>query len=189
MENIHQASIWMAIKVWANMQPKLRFLHWFWNHSPCSYFQTLIEGAQKIMCTQCTFQVQSPLYMAGAQGPLKGSGICKVLDALSCYPSIILKHFDIKLDKRKLFVDQNVEPPPGTATDSWYVIFTYDFSCEWPMVLYTFKKVTQHDFNQLYQFVDGFVFITLGIIWKLGYLSFHWYFIFYECFAETWAGR
>ena len=38
--------------------------------------------------------------------------------------------------------------------------------------LYTpFKKVTQHDFNWLYQFVYGFVFIMLGIIWKLGYLS------------------
>ena len=40
-----------------------------------------------------------------------------------------------------------------------------------------FKKATQHDFNRLYQFVYGFIFIMLGIIWKLGYLSFHWYFI------------
>ena len=51
------------------------------------------------------------------------------------------------------------------------------------------KKVTQHDFNQLSQFVYEFVFIMLGIIWKLGYLSFHWYFICHDCFAGTCAGR
>ena len=34
------------------------------------------------------------------------------------------------------------------------------------------KKVTQHDFNRLYQFVYGFVLIMLGIIWKLGYFVF-----------------
>ena len=34
------------------------------------------------------------------------------------------------------------------------------------------KKVTQHDFNRLYQFVYGFVFIMLGIILKA------WLFVF-----------
>ena len=51
------------------------------------------------------------------------------------------------------------------------------------------KKVTHHNFNRLYQFVYGFVFIMLGIIWKLGYLSFHWCFICYDCFAGTCTGR
>ena len=42
------------------------------------------------------------------------------------------------------------------------------YSCYTP-----FKKVMQHNFNGWYQFVYGFVIIMLGIIWKLGYLSFH----------------
>ena len=50
------------------------------------------------------------------------------------------------------------------------------------------KKVMQHHFGRLYQSVYGFIFIMLGIIWKLAYLSFHWYFICYDCFAETGAG-
>ena len=45
------------------------------------------------------------------------------------------------------------------------------------------------DFDRLYQSVYGFIFIMLGIIWKLDYLSFHWYFICHDCFAETCAGR
>ena len=51
------------------------------------------------------------------------------------------------------------------------------------------KKVTQHHFDQLYQSVYGFIFIMLGIIWKLDYLSFNWYFICHDCFVGTCAGR
>ena len=56
--------------------------------------------------------------------------------------------------------------------------------CHVPYI-YTLKKSNATRFNRLYQFAYGFVFIMLGIIWKLGYLSFHWY----NCFAGTWAGR
>ena len=55
--------------------------------------------------------------------------------------------------------------------------------------LHPSKKVTQHDFDRLYQSVYGFIFIMLGIIWKLDYLSFHWSFICHDCFAGTCAGR
>ena len=51
-----------------------------------------------------------------------------------------------------------------------------------------FKQVTQHNFNWLYQFVYGFIFITLDIMWKPVYLSFHWYVIYCDWFAGTWAG-
>ena len=37
--------------------------------------------------------------------------------------------------------------------------------------------------------VYRFISIMLGIIWKLDYLSFHWYFICHDCFAGTCAGR
>ena len=54
----------------------------------------------------------------------------------------------------------------------------------WDYYEYTpFKKVTQHHFDRLYQSVYGFIFIMLCIIWKIDYLSFHWYFICQECFA------
>ena len=61
---------------------------------------------------------------------------------------------------------------------------------KWNHIVCTpFKKVTQHHFDQWYQSVYGFISIMLGIIWKLDYLSFHWYFICYDCFAGTCAGR
>ena len=47
------------------------------------------------------------------------------------------------------------------------------------------KKVMQHHFDRLYQFVYGFISIMLGIIWKLDYLSFHWYFICHNCFYRN----
>ena len=51
------------------------------------------------------------------------------------------------------------------------------------------KEVTQHHFDRLYQSVYGFISIMLGIIWKLDYLSLHWYLICHDCFARTCAGR
>ena len=57
------------------------------------------------------------------------------------------------------------------------------------MNIHPSKNVTQHNFNRLYQFIYGFVFIMLRIIWKLGYLSFHWYLICCDCFEGTCAGR
>ena len=36
-----------------------------------------------------------------------------------------------------------------------------------PITIYTLQKVTLNDFNRLDQFVQVFVFIMLGIIWKL----------------------
>ena len=38
---------------------------------------------------------------AGVQGPLNGHGSSRVLDALSCYLSLILKHSDTKRDTKK----------------------------------------------------------------------------------------
>ena len=44
-----------------------------------------------------------PLIWTGfTEGPLKGTGSSKVLDALSCYLRLILKHSDLKLNKKKL---------------------------------------------------------------------------------------
>ena len=56
-------------------------------------------------------------------------------------------------------------------------------------ILHPSKQVMQHHFDRLYQSVYGFIFIMLGIIWKLDYLSFHLYFICYDWFAGTCAGR
>ena len=55
--------------------------------------------------------------------------------------------------------------------------------------LHPSKKVMQHHFDRLYQSLYGFIFIILGISWKLDYLSFHWSFICHDCFAGTCAGR
>ena len=52
-----------------------------------------------------------------------------------------------------------------------------------------FKKVTQHHFDRLYQSVYGVISIMVGIIWKLDYLSFHWYFICHDWFAGMCAAR
>ena len=55
--------------------------------------------------------------------------------------------------------------------------------------IHPLKKVTQHEFNRLYQFVSGFTFIMLDIILKA------WVFVFplvlhcNDYFAETCAGR
>ena len=46
-----------------------------------------------------------------------------------------------------------------------------------PLTIYTLQKVTQNDFNRFDQSVQDFVFIMLGIIWKIDYFSLHWYFI------------
>ena len=45
----------------------------------------------------------------------------------------------------------------------------------------------QNDFNGLYIFLYGVIFIVLDITGKPRYLSFHWYLIWHDCFAETCA--
>ena len=81
------------------------------------------------MSTQHTSRARSPFNIwPGSEGPLKGPRSSRVLDALSCYLSLILKHSDTKLGrKKKIIVDHNLEgsrgaccnaPPPGSATDA-----------------------------------------------------------------------
>ena len=54
------------------------------------------------MCAQCTSQAPSAkLLTTRVQGPLKGPGGSRILDALSCYLSLILKHSDTKRDWKK----------------------------------------------------------------------------------------
>ena len=71
----------------------------------------------------------------------------------------------------------------------YFMFFPVICSTLFMQVIHPSKKVTQHDFDQLYQSVYGFIFIMLGIIWKLDYLSFHWYCICHDCFAGTCARR
>ena len=58
-------------------------------------------GMQKIMYAQSTSRAQSVKSItAGIQGLLKGPGSSRVLDALSCYLSLILKHSVTKQDAK-----------------------------------------------------------------------------------------
>ena len=50
------------------------------------------------------------------------------------------------------------------------------------------KKVTQHDFDRLYLFYPGFVFIKLDIPGKPVYLPFDWCLICSDCFTEACVG-
>ena len=83
-----------------------------------------IEGAQEIMSTQRTSQARSVKSLsAGVKGPLEGLGSSRVLDALSCYLSLILTHSDIKLGFKNV-VSHNLEvaraccAPSVSATES-----------------------------------------------------------------------
>ena len=74
-----------------------------------------IEGAQKTMCTQRTFQRRSVKSIAvGVQGP----GSFRVLDALSWYLSLILMHSDTKMGKKNI-VNQNLEGARACCTPLW----------------------------------------------------------------------
>ena len=50
------------------------------------------------------------------------------------------------------------------------------------------KKVTQHDFDRLYFFFPGFVFLTLDIPGSPVYLPFDWCLICSDCFTEACVG-
>ena len=50
------------------------------------------------------------------------------------------------------------------------------------------KKVTQHDFDRLYLFYPGFLFIKLDIPGKPVYLPFDWCLICSNCFTEACVG-
>ena len=69
------------------------------------------------------------------------------------------------------------------------------FSCnfhtsDWTILraFYPSKKVTQHDFDRLYFFYPGFVFIKLDILGKPVYLPFDWCLICSDCFTEACVG-
>ena len=49
-------------------------------------------------------------------------------------------------------------------------------------------KIAIHNFNWLYQFAYGLIFIMLGIMRKPVYLSFCWYLICFDCFTATCTG-
>ena len=66
------------------------------------------EGAQKILCPQRTSRARSPLE----------SGSLRVLDDISRYLSLILKHSDTKLDLKNK-VDQNLEGACACYTSTW----------------------------------------------------------------------
>ena len=96
--------------------------------------------------------------------------------------------YRIKGDKHLIIPISIVQRKFWLLTSFYIQVWTERFEKK-TKYLHPSKKVTQHDFNRLYQFVYGFVFIMLGIICKLGYLSFHWYLICHDCFAGTCAGR
>ena len=60
-------------------------------------------GGGTIMCAHAHHErVARILLRPGCmQGSLKGPGSCRVLDALSCYLSLISKHSDVKWDFKK----------------------------------------------------------------------------------------
>ena len=55
-------------------------------------------------------------------------------------------------------------------------------------ILHPSKKVTQHDFDRLYLFYPGFVFIKLIYPGKPVYLPFEWCLICLDCFTEVCVG-
>ena len=56
------------------------------------------------------------------------------------------------------------------------------------MYLHPSKKVTHHDFDRLYLFYPGYVFIKLDIPGKPVYLPFDWCLICSDCFTEACVG-
>ena len=79
-------------------------------------------GGRKCLCvcvrTYMTSAKRGVPYKTGVQCILKGPGSSRVLDALSCYLSLIIKHSDTKWDKKNI-VDQSLgervcccHPPP-----------------------------------------------------------------------------
>ena len=58
---------------------------------------------QRLLCAHCAqYEREAPTSLtAGVQGPLKGHGSSEVLDALSCYLSLIFKHSDTKWNTEK----------------------------------------------------------------------------------------
>ena len=70
-----------------------------------------VEGGAKDCGAHQDHQARSPLTI-GVQGPYAGPGSSSVLEAFSCYLSLILKHSVTKGDK-KVTVDQNLEGAPA----------------------------------------------------------------------------
>ena len=54
--------------------------------------------------------------------------------------------------------------------------------------IYPSKKVTQLDFDRLYFFSNGFIFVMLDITWKSVYFPFYWCLICYDCIDGVCVG-
>ena len=70
-----------------------------------------------------------------------------------------------------------------------YLFFKFYMTID--ILRYTCTPFKKSNATPLWSIISiyGFIFIMLGIIWKLDYLSFRWYFMCHDCFAETCAGR
>ena len=85
---------------------------------------------------------------------------------------------------------------PGTVTkkqiSEWLILIFISTSCIPYLPTHTYihpsKKVTQHDFDRLYLFYPGFVFIKLDIPGKPVYLPFEWCLICSDCFTDACVG-
>ena len=74
-----------------------RVLHWSESCPGALVFAGLRRQA---MCAKRTSRARSAKSLAaGVQGPLKGPGSSRVLDALWCYISLILNHFTTVIDQ------------------------------------------------------------------------------------------
>ena len=76
------------------------------------------------MCTQHTSRARSVKSLsAGVNVPLKSPGSPRVLDALSCYVSLILTHSDTKQGLKNVIGQKSLDPPMPLNTYHGQSIF------------------------------------------------------------------
>ena len=79
----------------------------------------LNRGGAKMCSAHTSAKHGVPLIRPGSIGPeLKGTGSSEVLDALSCYLRLILKHSDTKLNKKNI-VDHILEGARPCCAPLW----------------------------------------------------------------------